>query len=53
MEPMKRLIVALPVAEYRRLAAVAAREVREPEQQAVYFVRAALTQQNQEALVTQ
>lgn len=41
----KRLIVALPLAEYRQLADVAALEVREPEQQATYLIRRALAGQ--------
>jgi hypothetical protein len=42
VSPMKRLIVALPEPEYRRLTEIAANQVREPEQQAVYYLRRAL-----------
>ena len=47
MNQMKRLIVALPIEDYRQLADVAAQEVREPEQQVAYFVRAGLDQRHQ------
>lgn len=45
MQTTKRLIVAIPGAEYRRLAELAAAEEREPSQQATYFVRRALAGQ--------
>ena len=55
----KRLILALPAADYDRLVNVAASQVREPEQQAQYIIRRALSRQgaivnpkNQEALST-
>lgn len=44
-ERMKRMILALSADEYQLLAEVAATEVREPEQQAVFFVRRALESQ--------
>lgn len=45
MQTTKRLIVAIPAPEYRRLVALAASEEREPSQQAAYFVRRALAGQ--------
>ena len=49
MQQVKRVIVALPVEEYRQLVDIASREVREPDQQAAYYVRAMLNQQPKEA----
>lgn len=56
MQQVKRVIVALPVDEYQRLANVAASQVREVDQQAAYYVRRALSRQgpaqpNQEVTV--
>ncbi|HLZ72552.1 MAG TPA: hypothetical protein VKV26_21815 [Dehalococcoidia bacterium] len=42
MPALKRMVVALDGAAYRRLAETAARDVREPEQQAAYLIRRAL-----------
>lgn len=47
MPQIKRVIVALAADDYRRLADEAAREVWEPDQQAAYYVRAALNQQKE------
>jgi hypothetical protein len=41
----KRLIFALPESDYERLANVAAAQCREPEQQAIYYIRRALSRQ--------
>jgi hypothetical protein len=40
---LKSMILALKPEEYQRLADVARRQVREPEQQAAYYVRRALS----------
>ena len=45
MEKYKRMILALPVDEYAKLADVAQRQTREPEQQAYHYVRRALSRQ--------
>jgi len=43
MERHKRLVIALTPADYDRLAVAAARSVRQPEQQLVYYVKRALS----------
>ena len=45
VEKWKNMIVALSQDEYQRLANVADREVRSPEQQAAFIVRRALSRQ--------
>lgn len=43
MEKYKRMIVALPVDEYDKLAEIAHEQTREPEQQVYHYVRRALS----------
>jgi hypothetical protein len=39
----QRLIIALPVAEYERVAREAAQQTRQPEQQILHYVRRAMS----------
>ena len=54
-ERVRRFIVALSEEEYQRLAAEAMRDVREPPQQAAYYIKRVLSGSNQQTqtLVTQ
>lgn len=45
MQKYQRLIVALPADEYRKLAAIATRDTREPDQQVRHYIRRALSRQ--------